>query len=162
MGKGCMRSAELHASALRVCGVTLQFHIALSAQYMASDGSIVAGADVLSRTEDDYTGMLKTAVFRKLWGCEGPYFVNCCSPDAVPRVMSGRQFQCVSPLTSSHQGSHRPSQHSSARYATRQQGTRRAQPRNASCIYRSKLKSLCNVRPKFATTTKFVFSSVLF
>ena len=98
MGKGCMWSAELHASTLRVCGETLQCDIALSAQYMASDASILAGADALSRTEDDYTDMLKTAVVRKLWGCQGPYSVNCCSPDAVPRVMSGRECQYVSPL----------------------------------------------------------------
>ena len=67
----------------RVCGKTLQCDIALSAEAMASDASILAGADALSGTADDYTGMLKTAVFSKLWGCQGPYFVNCCSPDAV-------------------------------------------------------------------------------
>ena len=98
IGKGFMWSAELHALTLRVWGKTLQCDTALSAQSMASDASIFAGADALSRTEDDYTGMLKTAVFRKLWGCKGPYFVNCCSPDAVPRVMSGRECQYGSPL----------------------------------------------------------------
>ena len=55
MGKDCMRSAELHALALRVCGMTLQFDIALSAQNLAGDGIIVAGADGLSRMEDDLT-----------------------------------------------------------------------------------------------------------
>ena len=52
MGKGCIWSAELHAITWRVCGETLQCDIALSAQYMASDASILAGAGALSITED--------------------------------------------------------------------------------------------------------------
>ena len=102
MGKGCIWSAELHAITWRVCGETLQCDIALSAQYMASDASILTAADALSRTEDDDTGLLKTAVFRKLWGCKGSYFFNCCSSDAVPRVMSGRECQYNSPWEALH------------------------------------------------------------
>jgi hypothetical protein len=99
-GKGCMKSSELHALALRLCSVSLKWGVAISTQYLAGDGIIVAGADGLSRLEDDYNCTLKLGVFKALWDWKGPFDVDCCcSPQAIMcNPYTARELDCVSPF----------------------------------------------------------------
>lgn len=64
--KGCMASPDLHAVALGLCAVSLKNDIALSTQYLAGDGTIVAGASGLSRIKDEYNCVLKVPMFQNV------------------------------------------------------------------------------------------------
>lgn len=98
--KGCAKNRQLHAWAMAIWQLCLQWDIKLSMQYLAGDGIIVSGADGLSRGSDPYNCTLSVSAFQRLWQWKGPFEVDTFAAPGAVAMHPGTKvaLDCVSPF----------------------------------------------------------------